>query len=112
MTRCWAARLLAGTVPTWISLSRNVGTLKVFCSFCLQDGKVLGCQAVGEEGVEKRVDVVAAFMQKAGTVFDLEEAELCYGERLQHLCNKIAAQLYFKLSIRQEVEHHRKEVLC
>eukprot|EP00775_Hariotina_reticulata_P002903 gene2903-3191_t len=35
--------------------------------------------AVGEaEGVEKRVDVVSAFMQKHGTVFDLEEAELCY----------------------------------
>jgi hypothetical protein len=50
---------------------------------CVQDGKVLGCQAVGEEGVEKRVDVVAAFMQKGGTVYDLEEAELCYGERLE-----------------------------
>lgn len=46
-----------------------------------QDGKVLGCQAVGEaEGVEKRVDVIAAFMQMGGTVYDLAEAELCYGE--------------------------------
>ncbi len=42
-------------------------------------GSLLGCQAVGEaEGVEKRVDVVSAFLQKGGTVFDLEEAELCY----------------------------------
>jgi hypothetical protein len=55
----------------------------------LQDGKVLGCQAVGEEGVEKRVDVVAAFMQKGGTVFDLEEAELCYGEA--HALNSLLA---------------------
>jgi hypothetical protein len=26
-----------------------------------------------------QVDVVAAFVQKGGTVYDLEEAELCYG---------------------------------
>ncbi|KAG2445346.1 hypothetical protein HYH02_008811 [Chlamydomonas schloesseri] len=42
------------------------------------DGKVLGMQASGEEGVEKRVDVVAFAIQKGATVFDLEEAELCY----------------------------------
>lgn len=36
-------------------------------------------QAVGlVEGVEKRVDVVSMAMQKGGTVYDLEEAELCY----------------------------------
>lgn len=47
--------------------------------FSPEDGKILGCQAVGEaEGVEKRVDVVSAFMQKGGTVYDMEEAELCY----------------------------------
>ncbi|WIA16691.1 hypothetical protein OEZ85_013349 [Tetradesmus obliquus] len=53
-------------------------TIDLKLLFSPEDGKVLGCQAVGEEGVEKRVDVVAAFMQKGGTVFDLEEAELCY----------------------------------
>lgn len=42
------------------------------------DGRVLGVQAVGEEGVEKRVDVVATAIQQGATVFDLEEAELCY----------------------------------
>ncbi|HET9869307.1 MAG TPA: FAD-dependent oxidoreductase, partial [bacterium] len=42
------------------------------------DGKVLGFQAVGEEGVEKRVDVVSMAIQMGATVFDLEEAELCY----------------------------------
>ena len=42
------------------------------------DGKVLGVQAVGQEGVEKRVDVVAMAIQLGGTVMDLEEAELCY----------------------------------
>ncbi|GBF95266.1 hypothetical protein Rsub_08297 [Raphidocelis subcapitata] len=43
-----------------------------------KDGAILGCQATGWEGVDKRVDVVAALMQKRGSVYDLEEAELCY----------------------------------
>jgi rhodanese-related sulfurtransferase len=42
------------------------------------DGRVLGAQAVGEEGVEKRIDVLALAIQKQATVFDLEESELCY----------------------------------
>ena len=43
-----------------------------------ETGRVLGAQAVGEEGVEKRIDVLAMAIQKGATVFDLEEAELCY----------------------------------
>lgn len=46
--------------------------------FSTQDGKILGAQAVGEEGVEKRIDVISMAIQQGGTVFDLEEAELCY----------------------------------
>jgi NADPH-dependent 2,4-dienoyl-CoA reductase/sulfur reductase-like enzyme/rhodanese-related sulfurtransferase len=46
--------------------------------FSAQDGRVLGAQAVGQEGVEKRIDVIAMAIQKNATVFDLEEAELCY----------------------------------
>jgi NADPH-dependent 2,4-dienoyl-CoA reductase/sulfur reductase-like enzyme/rhodanese-related sulfurtransferase len=46
--------------------------------FRKSDGLILGAQAVGEEGVERRIDVIAMAMQKGGTVFDLEEAELCY----------------------------------
>jgi rhodanese-related sulfurtransferase len=42
------------------------------------DGLILGAQAIGEEGVERRIDVIAMAIQKSGTVFDLEEAELCY----------------------------------
>jgi NADPH-dependent 2,4-dienoyl-CoA reductase/sulfur reductase-like enzyme/rhodanese-related sulfurtransferase len=41
-------------------------------------GRILGAQAVGEEGVDKRLDVISMTLQKAGTVFDLEQAELCY----------------------------------
>lgn len=43
-----------------------------------REGKVLGAQAVGYEGVEKRIDVLAAVIRLHGTVYDLEEMELCY----------------------------------
>ncbi len=51
-------------------------TLKVI--FDKTDGRILGAQAVGEKGVEKRIDVISTAVQFSGTVFDLEEAELCY----------------------------------
>jgi len=47
-------------------------------TFDRRDGRVLGAQAVGREGVEKRIDVIAATIQLGGTVRDLAEAELCY----------------------------------
>lgn len=46
--------------------------------FRRSDGLVLGAQAVGEQGVERRIDVISFAIQKGATVFDLEEAELCY----------------------------------
>jgi NADPH-dependent 2,4-dienoyl-CoA reductase/sulfur reductase-like enzyme/rhodanese-related sulfurtransferase len=42
------------------------------------DGRVLGAQAVGEEAVARRIDVISTAIQMGATVFDLEEAELCY----------------------------------
>ncbi|HYW78617.1 MAG TPA: rhodanese-like domain-containing protein, partial [Thermoguttaceae bacterium] len=41
-------------------------------------GRVLGAQAVGKAGVEKRIDVLAMAIQMGATVQDLEQAELCY----------------------------------
>jgi NADPH-dependent 2,4-dienoyl-CoA reductase/sulfur reductase-like enzyme/rhodanese-related sulfurtransferase len=46
--------------------------------FARSDGRVLGAQAVGAEGVDKRIDAIAVAIQKGATVYDLEEAELCY----------------------------------
>ena len=46
--------------------------------FRKSDGLVLGAQAAGENGVERRIDVIAQAIQMKATVFDLEEAELCY----------------------------------
>lgn len=43
-----------------------------------ENGKILGAQAVGLAGVERRVDIIAMALQLGGTVYDLEEAELSY----------------------------------
>ena len=43
-----------------------------------KDGKVLGAQAVGSDGVDKRIDVLAVAIRAGLTVFDLEEMELSY----------------------------------
>ena len=51
-------------------------TLKLL--FDPQSGRVLGAQAVGGAGVDKRIDVLAMAIQAGMTVFDLEEAELAY----------------------------------
>ena len=41
-------------------------------------GRILGAQAVGGAGVDKRIDVLAVAIQAGMTVFDLEEMELAY----------------------------------
>ena len=46
--------------------------------FRKSDGKLLGAQALGEDGVDKRISAFAALLQMGATVYDLEEAELCY----------------------------------
>jgi NADPH-dependent 2,4-dienoyl-CoA reductase/sulfur reductase-like enzyme/rhodanese-related sulfurtransferase len=43
-----------------------------------KSGRIVSAQAVGEAGVEKRIDVISMAIQNDATVFDLEEAELCY----------------------------------
>jgi len=42
------------------------------------DGRVLGAQAVGWDGVDKRIDVLAVAIRAGMTVEDLEELELAY----------------------------------
>ncbi|MGB9868027.1 MAG: DsrE/DsrF/DrsH-like family protein [Bacillota bacterium] len=41
-------------------------------------GRILGAQAVGQEGVDKRIDVIATTMRLGGTVYDLAALELAY----------------------------------
>jgi len=43
-----------------------------------QDGRILGAQAVGTHGVDKRIDVIAVAMRAGMTVQQLQHVELCY----------------------------------
>jgi NADPH-dependent 2,4-dienoyl-CoA reductase/sulfur reductase-like enzyme/rhodanese-related sulfurtransferase len=51
-------------------------TLKLV--FDATDGRVLGAQAIGEEGVDKRIDVIATAMAMNATVWDLAGLDLAY----------------------------------
>ena len=50
-------------------------TLKVLFA---SDGQILGAQAVGRDGVVKRIDVIATAMKLGAKVNDLTRLELCY----------------------------------
>lgn len=56
-----------GAIPMLIKLIFSPG-----------DGKILGAQIVGKEGVDKRIDVLATAIRKGMDVYDLEELELAY----------------------------------
>jgi NADPH-dependent 2,4-dienoyl-CoA reductase/sulfur reductase-like enzyme/peroxiredoxin family protein/TusA-related sulfurtransferase/rhodanese-related sulfurtransferase len=43
-----------------------------------EEGKVLGAQGIGYDGVDKRIDVIATVIRLGGTVYDLTELELSY----------------------------------
>lgn len=75
-----------GKDPLWVSAhppdhagyypgARQI-TLKV--AFERKTGRILGAQAFGVAGVDKRIDVLATAMQGNMTVFDLEHLELAY----------------------------------
>ena len=51
-------------------------TLKVL--YHPENGKIWGAQGVGYDGVDKRIDVISAFIGKEGTVYDLAEFEQAY----------------------------------
>lgn len=54
----------------------NQMTLKLL--FTSDEGKILGSQIVGYDGVDKRIDVLATAIRAGMTVFDLQELELAY----------------------------------
>jgi NADPH-dependent 2,4-dienoyl-CoA reductase/sulfur reductase-like enzyme/rhodanese-related sulfurtransferase len=46
--------------------------------FRRSDGRLLGAQSLGLDGVDKRISALAMAIQMGATIYDLEEAELCY----------------------------------
>ena len=47
-------------------------------NFSPKDGKLLGAQAIGFDGVDKRIDVIAYVIKTGGTIYDLAEFEHAY----------------------------------
>ncbi|HBY20934.1 MAG TPA: pyridine nucleotide-disulfide oxidoreductase [Clostridiales bacterium] len=60
----------AGYYPNAFSM-----TLKIIFD---KDGKILGAQNVGMEGIDKRIDVIATAIRFDGTIYDLQRLELSY----------------------------------
>ena len=46
--------------------------------FRKSDGRLLGAQGLGADLVDKRISALAVALQMGATIYDLEEAELCY----------------------------------
>ena len=61
----------AGYYPEALPLS-----IKII--FSPEDGKLLGAQVVGYDGVDKRIDLFAQVIKKGGTIYDLQEIEHAY----------------------------------
>ena len=67
--------------------------------FRKSDGKLLGAQALGEDQVDKRISTLAMALQMGATIYDLEEAELCYAPQFGsakdpvNFCGMIAADV-------------------
>lgn len=70
--------------------------------FSVPDGKVLGAQAIGKDGTDKRIDVIATGMAAEFNVFDLGELELAYAPPYSstrdpvNYAGDIAAEILFK----------------
>ena len=56
----------------------NAISLAVKILFSPDNGRLLGAQIVGKEGVDKRIDVFSAMMMNKNTIYDLEEFEQAY----------------------------------
>ena len=67
--------LFSANHATYYPGARNM-TLKVL--FERKSGRIIGAQAVGYEGVDKRIDVLAAAMGAKMTAYDLQELDLAY----------------------------------
>ncbi|TVQ00520.1 MAG: NADH oxidase [Planctomycetaceae bacterium] len=53
-------------------------TMQLKVVYSPTDGKLLGAQGVGGQGVDKRIDVIATAMHFGGTIHDLAQLDLAY----------------------------------
>ena len=67
-------------VPGYSNATYYPGATPVIMKYTVQKqtGRLLGAQAIGHQGIDKRMDVLATAMYAGMTVFDLENLDLCY----------------------------------
>ncbi len=56
----------------------NAGTILLKVLFNPENGKIYGAQAIGDDGVDKRIDIIATAIKAGMTVQDLPELEFTY----------------------------------
>lgn len=64
--------------PNHATYYPNPQYMSIKTVFDKKDGKILGAQIVGGEGVDKRCDVLATAIRAGMTAYDLTDLELCY----------------------------------
>ena len=65
--------------------------------------RILGAQAVGQDGTEKRIDVIASAMKMDATVLDLQDFELCYAPPFSSAKDPVNILGYIAGNIKDEV---------
>ncbi|QKX57738.1 uncharacterized protein TRUGW13939_04858 [Talaromyces rugulosus] len=78
-----------GYKPQWVTVRipdhegyyPSSSQLTLRASFEPYTGRLLGAQAVGKSGVDKRIDVLSTAIQAGMSVFELEQLELSYAPR-------------------------------
>jgi NADPH-dependent 2,4-dienoyl-CoA reductase/sulfur reductase-like enzyme/peroxiredoxin family protein/rhodanese-related sulfurtransferase/TusA-related sulfurtransferase len=71
--------------------------------FDQESGRILGAQAVGKEGTDKRIDVIATAMKLNATVEDLADLELCYAPPYSSAKDPVNILGYIASNVRQGV---------
>ncbi|QPJ60741.1 MAG: FAD-dependent oxidoreductase [Candidatus Nitronauta litoralis] len=64
--------------PSHASYYPGAHSIAMKLLFDPKNGKILGAQALGKDGVDKRIDVLATAIKAGMTVHDLEDLELAY----------------------------------
>ena len=88
--------------------------------FRKSDGRLLGAQALGEDGpaVDKRISALAVALQMGATIYDLEEAELCYAPQFGsakdavNFAGMVAADVAPRRHAARALGRHRRRRSC
>lgn len=64
--------------PSHAGYYPGAASISIKLLFAKDNGKILGAQIIGYEGVDKRIDIIATAIRASMTVHDLERLELAY----------------------------------